>query len=129
MSATAFQRMRRNKAKTSNTEMKEDTQQQEIKVAITHAEVHEENQAPENEEVKDDGEGTSEAGRQEGHETQGESQTQGATEDINTEGQAPEEKPLSELTVPELKEQAKEKEIEGYSTLKRAELLKALGGE
>lgn len=33
---------------------------------------------------------------------------------------------LDDLTVPELKELAKEKEIEGYSDMKKRELIKAL---
>jgi len=129
LSATAFQRMRRNKANTSNTEMKENTQQQEVKEIVSQEEVHKENQAPENEEVKTDGEGTSEAGGQEGHETKKQPEAQGPAENVNTEGQAPEAKPLSEFTVPELKEQAKEKQIEGFSTMKKPELIKVLGGE
>lgn len=36
------------------------------------------------------------------------------------------EKELDELTVPELKEKAKEKQIEGYSTMKKEELIKAI---
>ncbi|MFC4712236.1 Rho termination factor N-terminal domain-containing protein [Planococcus dechangensis] len=129
MSATAFQRMRRNKAKTSNTEMKENTQQQEVKEVVSQEEVHKENQAPENEEVKTDGEGTSEAGGQEGHETEKQPEAQGPAENVDTEGQAPEAKPLSEYVVVDLKEMAKEQNIEGYSTMKKPELIKALGGE
>lgn len=36
------------------------------------------------------------------------------------------EKPLEEMTVAELKAMAKEKEIEGYSNMKREELLEVL---
>lgn len=38
------------------------------------------------------------------------------------------EKPLSKMTVPELKEIAKEKGIEGYDNMKKEELLVALKG-
>ena len=36
---------------------------------------------------------------------------------------------LDDLTVKELKELAKDKELEGYSTMKKEELIKALEGE
>lgn len=71
----------------------------------------------------------SEAGRQEGHEIEKQPEAQGPAENVNAEGQAPEAKPLSDFTVPELKEKAKEKEIEAFSTMKKPELIKVLGGE
>lgn len=38
------------------------------------------------------------------------------------------EKTYSEMTVAELKEEAQKKEIEGYSNMKKAELIEALEG-
>ncbi|MCR6096858.1 Rho termination factor N-terminal domain-containing protein [Salipaludibacillus agaradhaerens] len=54
----------------------------------------------------------------------------GKTEQRNTERQTIEEeqKEISELTVPELKEVAKSKDIEGYANMKKAELIEALKG-
>jgi len=55
----------------------------------------------------------SEAGREKGQE-------------IETKQEKKEAKTLNEMTVPELKEIAKEKDIEGYSNMKKKELIKAL---
>lgn len=50
------------------------------------------------------------------------------TEQRNTKGQETEtkQKETKELTFKELREQAKEREIEGYSNMKKAELIEAL---
>lgn len=50
------------------------------------------------------------------------------TEQSNQERQTPETESLEEKTVKELKEIAKDREIEGYSEMKKAELIEALEG-
>ncbi|OLS34449.1 hypothetical protein BTR22_18635 [Alkalihalophilus pseudofirmus] len=71
----------------------------------------------------------SETGRNEGHEAQTQQETEGPAENNNEQRQETQGKSLDEYTVPELQQMAKDREITGYSAMKKDELLEALGGE
>ncbi|KIL46162.1 Rho termination factor N-terminal domain-containing protein [Jeotgalibacillus campisalis] len=127
MGATSFQRMRREQAKTKNTEMKTNTQHVEIikgktKTGDVNADLNEaerieqERMAAEREEVEK---------RQLALEYELNSTPE---EEVTENDSLDEPKAYKDMTVPELKEVAKEKEIKGYSSMKQKELIQALEG-
>lgn len=69
---------------------------------------------------KGDSNAETQKGNQQGHATETESQVEGQ--------ETKEQSSLKEKTVNELRDIAKEHEVEGYSTMKKSELIEALEG-